>query len=237
MTNEPGGRSSTPVSAAAKSQPSIQVAMDVTSMDEAIRLAEAALAAGADQLELGKPLIEFLGLRGAASIIERFRGVRFELDLMIMAGSAGYLEAAAEMGAHGVTVTGLVPWYTVEDAIVRGNESGVRVCVDLFNVSNPVALAKRAEQAGAGAVMVHVGVDQRRYDPDYSRLDDLREVASSLSIPVAYATYDVDEAVAAVAAGAAEIVQGTPLIEVDDPQAALSEFIDRVKGRGAGTAT
>ena len=117
-----------------------------------------------------------------------------------------------------MTVTALVPWFTVEDAVRRGEDLGVRVCVDLFNVSDPVATARRAERTGAGAVMVHVGVDQRRHDPHYSQLNELRQVAGSLSIPVAYATYDVDEAVAAVAAGASEIVQGTPLIEADDPE-------------------
>ena len=218
---------------AARSQPRVQVAMDVTSLDEATRLATAALDAGADQLEIGKPLIEFLGLQGAASIIARFPGVRFELDLMIMAAAAGFVEAAADMGAHGVTVTALVPWYTIEDAVRRGQELGVRVCVDLFNVSDPVATAHRAERTGAGAVMVHVGVDQRRHDPHYSQLNELRQVAGSLSIPVAYATYDVDEAVAAASAGASEIVQGTPLIEAADPRAALAAFIARVKGRDA----
>jgi 3-hexulose-6-phosphate synthase len=222
---------------AARTQPRVQVALDVTSIEEATRLATAALDAGADQLEIGKPLIEFLGLQGAASIIARFPGVRFELDLMIMAAAAGFVEAAADMGAHGVTVTALVPWFTVEDAVRRGEDLGVRVCVDLFNVSDPVATARRAERTGAGAVMVHVGVDQRRHDPHYSQLNELRQVAGSLSIPVAYATYDVDEAVAAVAAGASEIVQGTPLIEADDPRASLAAFIGRVKGLDAGPAT
>ena len=136
-----------------------------------------------------------------------------------------------------MTVTALVPWVTIEDAVTRGNDLGIRVCVDLFNVSDPVAMARRAERTGAGAAMVHVGVDQRRHDPHYSQLDALRQVAGSLSIPVAYATYDVDEAVAAVAAGASEIVQGTPLIEADDPRAALAAFIARVKGLDAGPAT
>jgi 3-hexulose-6-phosphate synthase len=218
-------------SSAPWSPPRVQVALDVTSVEEATRLAAAALEAGADQLEIGKPLIEFVGLHGAASVIARFPGVRFELDLMIMAAPAGFLQAAADMGAHGVTVTALVPWYTVEDAVSRGRDLGVRVCVDLFNVRDPVAAGRLAERAGAGAVMVHVGVDQRRHDPAFSQLDDLRELASSLSIPVAYATYDVDEAVAALAAGASEIVQGTPLIEADDPRAALAAFIARVKSR------
>ena len=83
---------------AARTQPRVQVALDVTSIEEATRLATAALDAGADQLEIGKPLIEFLGLQGAASIIARFPGVRFELDLMIMAAAAGFVEAAADMG-------------------------------------------------------------------------------------------------------------------------------------------
>lgn len=213
--------------------PRVQVALDVTSIQAATTLAAAALEAGADQLEIGKPLIEFLGLQGAASVIERFPGAHFELDLMIMAAAADFVEAAADMGARGVTVTGLVPWYTVEDAIARGKDLGVRVCVDLFNVGDPVATAYRAERAGAGAVMVHVGVDQRRHVPGFSLLDDLRQIAGSLSIPVAYATYDIDEAVAAVAAGASEIVQGTPLIEAADPRAALAAFIDRVKGGDA----
>ncbi len=217
--------------------PRVQVALDVTSIEEATSLAAAALDAGADQLEIGKPLIEFVGLQGAASVIERFPGVHFELDLMIMAAAAGFVEAAADMGARGVTVTALVPWYTVEDAVVRGRDLGVRVCVDLFNVSDPVAMAHRAERAGAGAVMVHVGVDQRRHDARFTLLDELRQITGSLAIPVAYATYDIDEAVAAVAAGASEIVQGTPLIEAEDPRAALAAFIDQVKGRDARQVT
>ena len=212
-------------------RPRVQVALDVTSIEAATTLATAALDAGADQLEIGKPLVEFLGLEGVASVMERFPGVHFELDLMIMAGAARYVEAAAEMGARGVTVTALVPWVTIEDAVARGRELGVRVCVDLFNVSDPVATARRAEGAGAGAVMIHVGVDQRRHDPQFSQLDELREAAAAVSIPVAYATYDVGEAMAAVDAGASEIVQGAPLIEADDPRAALASFIDRVKGR------
>lgn len=226
----------TPDTPGARARPRVQVALDVISIEGATRLAAAALDAGADQLEIGKPLIEFLGLQGASSVIQRFPGVRFELDLMIMAAAAGFVDAAADMGAHGVTVTALVPWVTIEDAITRGRERGVRVCVDLFNVSDPLDIARRAERAGAGAVMVHVGVDQRRHDPHYSQLDELRQVTASVSIPVAYATYDVDEAVAAVAAGAAEIVQGTPLIEADDPRAALAGFIERVKRVDAGPA-
>lgn len=218
----------------ASPHPQVQVALDVTSIDDASTLAAAALDAGANQLEIGKPLIEFLGLRGAATIISRFPGIHFELDLMIMAGAARYVGAAADIGAQGVTVSALAPWVTIEDAVASGTDLGIRVCVDLFNVSDPIAMARMAESAGAGAVMVHVGVDQRRHDPQYSQLDDLRQIASSFSIPVAYATYDIEDALAAVAAGASEIVQGSPLIDADDPGAALAAFISRVRGLDRG---
>ena len=58
-------------------RPRVQVAMDATSMEEATTLAAAALEAGADQLQIGKPLIEFLGLQGAVSVIGRFPSVHF----------------------------------------------------------------------------------------------------------------------------------------------------------------
>lgn len=217
-------------------RPRVQVALDVTSEEEATTLAAAALEAGADQLEIGKPLVEFLGLRGVAPIIARFPGVRFELDLMIMAGAARYVGAAADIGAQGVTVSALVPQASIEDAIAAGDDFGVRVCVDLFNVDDPVATARTADDMGAGAIMVHVGVDQRRHDPQFSQLDELREVARSVSAAVAYATYDIDDARAAVAAGASEIVQGAPLIGADDPRAALAGFINEVHGLGQGHA-
>lgn len=218
-------------------RPRVQVALDVTSEEEATTLAAAALRAGADQLEIGKPLVEFLGLRGVAPIIARFPGVRFELDLMIMAGAARYVETAADLGAHGVTVSALVPQATIEDAVAAGEDFGVRVCVDLFNVDDPVAMARAADDMGAGAIMVHVGVDQRRHDPGFSQLDELRQIAGSVSAPVAYATYDIDDARAAVAAGASEIVQGAPLIGADDPGAALAAFIDAVRELDGGRAT
>ena len=214
--------------------PRVQVALDVTSDEVATTLAAAALEAGADQLEIGKPLVEFVGLRGVAPLIARFPGVRFELDLMIMAGSARYVGAAADLGAQGVTVSALAPLATVVDAIACGNERGVRVCVDLFNVGDPVAMARTADDMGAGAIMVHVGVDQRRHDPQFSQLDELRQIASSVSVPVAYATYDIDDARAAVAAGASEIVQGGPLIGADDPGTALASFIDEIRAYGEG---
>ncbi len=45
-------------------QPVVQVAIDATSMDEGIRLADAAIRAGVDWLEAGTPFIHAEGMHG-----------------------------------------------------------------------------------------------------------------------------------------------------------------------------
>jgi 3-hexulose-6-phosphate synthase len=219
---------STPTASSDAGGPLVQIALDVTTTEVAVDLAEAALAAGADRLEIGKPLVEFVGLTRSASIVAAFPQVWFELDLMIMAGATRYVRAAADMGAHGVTVTGLAPRRTIEDAVTAGREYDVLVTVDLFNVEDPVGAARTAVDLGAEALMVHVGVDQRRHESQFSQIAVLREIVGNTSVPVSYAAYDVTEAVAAVTAGASVVVMGDPLISADDPETALREFIREV---------
>lgn len=211
------------------SKPLVQVALDVTDADEAVVLGEQALAAGADWLEIGKPLVEFEGIKGVRRVCERFAGSYVLMDLMIIAAPERYVAAAAQCGASNVTVTALAPEVTVAAAMESGRRHGVAITVDLFNTPDPVAAARRAEQLGADYVMVHFGVDQKRERPEGSPIDDLRRVVQAVGIPVSYATYDAAEAVAATAAGASVIVQGAPLISAADPRAALEEFIQDVQ--------
>ena len=212
-------------------QPRIQIAVDVDNIARARSVVQAALAAGADWIEIGKPLIEFEGIRAAAELCRSFPGAYVLMDLMIMAAPRKYIEAAAQAGVRNVTVTALAPWETVKAAIDVGHEAGVEVTVDMFNVADPVDCARRAEAAGADYVMVHFGVDQKRNDPSGSPIATLRRVAETVRTPVSYATYDIAESLAACAAGAAVIVQGEPLISAANVEAAVRAFIDETKDR------
>ena len=49
-------------------QPVVQVAIDATSMDEGIRLADAAIRAGVDWLEAGTPFIHAEGMHGIRTL-------------------------------------------------------------------------------------------------------------------------------------------------------------------------
>lgn len=211
-------------------RPLVQVAIDLVDPAAAADLARAAHAAGADWLEIGKPFVEINGLRAARDLVAAAPRACWLVDLMVMAGAPRYISEVAALGAEHVTVTGLAPQRTVEETIRLGHEQGVSVTVDLFNVADPVAVAQAAEAAGAPFVMVHVGVDQKRHGTGQSGLETLRQVVAAVSVPVSYAVYDLDEARAAVAAGAAVVVQGEPLTSVPDVGAALTQYVDAVHG-------
>lgn len=206
-------------------QPLIQIAVDVISLDAAGSIIEDAVAAGADWIELGKPLIEFVGLRGLLELRPLLEGRYVVADAMIMSAPEKYLRAAMEAGAHNVTVTALAPHQTVLDAIDAGKRLGVEVTVDLFNVTDVLGAAREYARQGADYLMVHFGVDQKRANPDGSPIETLRAVVNSVDLPVSYATYDLDEARRAIDAGASVIVQGDPLLSVEDRRPALTDFI------------
>lgn len=208
--------------------PIVQIAIDVTDPEKARALAHTAIEAGADWLEVGKPFIEFNGLTGARDLIQSVPGAYWLIDLMIIAGSRRYVEAAKALGAQNVTVSALSPEATVDEAIALGQEVGVDVTVDLFNVADPVAQARRTEDRGAPYVMVHIGVDQKRLGVEGHAIELLRQVVNTVSVPVSFAAYGLEEARAAIEAGASIIVQGEPLISGRHVDGVLRNYIEAV---------
>lgn len=215
-------------------RPRVQIAVDVTDLDDALALVDDAVSAGADWIELGNPLIKFQGMRALGAIRKAHPEVYLVADLMILAGSGRYVTAAKDIGIDNVTVSALAPDYTVEEAISLGREHDVDITVDLFNKENPVDDAIKYERLGAPYVMVHIGADEKRLSTRSTPAAVLKDVVDVVDVPVAYATYDVEEAAAAVDNGASVIVQGAPLIFDDDRHTALRTFVRDVHERGQG---
>lgn len=215
------------------SLPLVQVAIDTTSVERAIPLIRAAIDGGADWIELGKPLVEFEGLNGLRRLQTLLEGHYVLVDVMIIAAPEKYIVAARELGARNVTVSALAPHDTVVAAIEAGKRHGIDVTVDLFNVADVVGTARTYSELDADYLMVHFGVDQKRNRPDGSPIETLRQVIEAVHVPVSYATYDLDESRRAVEAGASVIVQGEPLLSVEQPRAALAEFISSTRSFGS----
>lgn len=217
--------------------PKVQLALDVVDLDQALRLAEIGLEAGADWLEVGKPFVEFNGIRGCEQLVRAFPSAYWLMDLMVMAAPARYLDAAAALGVANVTVTGLAPMVTVAAAVEHGRKAGVAVTVDLFNVSDLRTRCLEFAALEPDYLMVHFGVDQKRAAPAGSPIDDLAAVVAAVDCPVSYATYDLDESRAAVAAGAAVIVQGEPITSRPDVATELRDFIEQTRAAATGGPT
>ncbi len=210
-------------------KPIVQIAIDCVENEKAAFLAECAVNAGADWLEIGNPLNKFEGVHAIDYVSSRFPNEYILVDFMVIAGAKRYVTAAKQRGAKNVTVTALAPDITVKETIEEGKKQGVDITVDLFNVTDIVNAAIKYEKMGADYIMVHFGVDQKRENPQASPLDSLKEIAAVTKCPLSFAVYDIEEAKTAVSYGAAVIVVGEPLISSDTPTEDMKKFIDELK--------
>lgn len=200
-------------------KPILQVALDFTSLKEALRVAEAAVNGGADWLEVGTPLIKSVGIGAVKTIADRFPKITVVADMKTI--DTGYLEAkmATSHGAHVVTVLGLASDRTIKETAHATHEDGAKLMVDLMLVKD---LRKRAEEVvalGADYVLLHVGKDVQK--EGLTPLTLLNEIVDVVGVPVAVAGgLSALTAPAAVKAGARIVVIGSAISCAPDPEIA-----------------
>ena len=216
------------------SYPVLQVALDVTSLDKAIGLADASWNVGAKWLEAGTPLIKSVGVVAVRELSKSFPDAVVVADMKCM--DAGYIEAvlAGSAGAGVVTVLGVADDNTISE-VVRGAKSfDLKVMVDLINVSDPVKRAIQAEELGAGMVCFHTGIDVQ-HALKISAFEDLisyiREACDVLKLPVAVAGgITVDKVDSFLDVGVDIIIVGSAITKAADPRAAARAFVERIEG-------
>ena len=211
------------------SGPIVQVAIDVLTIDEALRVGEAAVKAGADWLEAGTPLITFEGVKAIGALAREFPGVPVLADYKMMDGVRKYVLETANQGGRICTICSVASDASIREAVKAAEEGGVTLMVDLYAAPD---IAKRAVQMvefGADSVYVHWGADQRNESPSYDSVMDLTAVVNAVKIPVGAATWSLQDAVRAKTLGASVFVIGMPLIKAADPEAALREYVAAVR--------
>ncbi len=183
--------------------PILQVALDFMILERALKVAEEAVKGGVDWIEVGTPLIKSEGMRAIREVKRKFKKP-VVADLKTMDVGRVEVEMAAKSGASVVTVLSLADDSTIEDSIKAARKYGAKIMVDLINHPEPAKRAKEVEKLGADYVCVHVGVDQQMLGKN--PLEILREVASSVSIPVAAAGGINSETAADIVKNGADIV-------------------------------
>lgn len=195
-------------------RPLVQVSLDLTTKEEALRTAEIAVRAGVDWIEVGTPLVLAEGLHAVRALRKEFPQHPLIVDLKTMDG--GYLEAEmmGDAGADAVIVMGRAHDATVDAVVAAGERFGMLVMGDDLGADDRVAECARLESLGVGMVIHHIGFDHRNAHPELglSPLTELEAIVRATTVPVqAVGGLSIDEAVSCPGLGAPVVVFGAPL--------------------------
>ncbi|NJE03398.1 bifunctional 3-hexulose-6-phosphate synthase/6-phospho-3-hexuloisomerase [Thermococcus sp. MV11] len=203
----------------------LQVALDLTDIEQAISIAEKAAKGGAHWLEVGTPLIKKEGMRAVELLKRRFPDRKIVADLKTMDTGALEVEMAARHGADVVSILGVADDKTIKDAVEVARRYGIRVMVDLIGVKDKVKRAKELEKMGAHYILVHTGIDEQVQGK--SPLEDLEKVVKAVSVPVAVAGgLNLDTIPKVVELGATIIIVGGAITKAKDPEEVTRKIID-----------
>src|ERR671910_517635 len=97
--------------------PVIQLAIDLFTVDEALRLAEVGVKAGVDWLEAGTPLIVRRGADSIGAIARAFPEFPVPADYKTMDSGGKNVHLTLEQGGHVMTVCAGAPDETIKAAV------------------------------------------------------------------------------------------------------------------------
>lgn len=219
--------------------PIIQISLDVTTIEEAMELAHAAMRAGVDWLEAGTPLILAEGLRGVKALRAAYPDTPVVADLKTMDGAGLEAEMMFKAGATMTVVMGQAHDASIIEQVKMARRYGGKVMCDVMLCPDKPGRAREAEALGVDYIIVHTGFDERNMVKGLSPLDDLGPVLEAVTIPVqAVGGLSVEQALQTLEMGAKIVVFGAPLVisgsefraASDDFEGILREIVRRVKG-------
>lgn len=210
----------------------LQVALDFVDLSRAMKVAEAAVAGGADLIEAGTPLIKSEGLDVVRKLRAAFPGKTIIADMKTMDAGKIEAEAAAKAGANVMTVCGTAGAGTIRECVETGRQFGIDVAVDLMGVADVEALVRRCEEIGVAWLGIHCAIDAQMEGAD--PLEELRRVRGMTKLTVAVAGgINSETAAAAAAAGADVVIVGGAITKAIDPQQATADIRKAIDSRKA----
>jgi 3-hexulose-6-phosphate synthase/6-phospho-3-hexuloisomerase len=200
-------------------KPVLQLALDFVDLPRALKVAEEALAGGADWLEAGTPLIKSEGLEALRQIKSRWPDRVIVADMKTMDAGRAEVECAAKAGARVVGVLGAASDATIKECVEAARNYGAQIVVDMIQVTDVVERARAVEGMGADYVGIHLAIDEQMQGK--TPWDTLREVAEAVSLPIAVAGgINSETAALAIEAGASIVIVGGAITKAADATAA-----------------
>jgi 3-hexulose-6-phosphate synthase len=193
--------------------PTVQISLDLTSIDEALQVAEVAVDAGVHWLEAGTPLILAEGVHAIRALRGRFPDHPIVADLKIMDGGGLETELAAAAGASFVVVMSRATDATVRAVVRSATVRHIKVMGDVLGCEDYGAEARRMQRLGVDAVIAHLGFDERAEAPERSVFDFLSDVVAATTLPVqAVGGIRLQDLPRLPGLGAPLVVVGAPLV-------------------------
>ena len=196
----------------------LQLALDHENLARALKVAKEAVAGGIDWLEAGTPLIKSEGLECVRALRKQFPSVTIVADMKIADAGRLETECAGKAGANVVHVLATASDATIAECIEAATRYDVKIVVDLLGLETRSRMVERAKQVqalGVYGVCVHTPIDRQMQGK--LPFDDLKAVASAVSIPVAVAGgINSENAAEAVKAGASIVIVGGAVTKAPD---------------------
>jgi 3-hexulose-6-phosphate synthase len=209
--------------------PVTQIALDYSTIEEALAMAKLGVEAGIDWLEIGTPLIVSQGIAPIGQMARAFPNHPVLADYKTMDSGWKNVERTQVQGGKIMTVCANAPDETVKSAIATGKQTGIWVVADTIGVKNQAARARQCADWGVNMVYLHYGADQRKADPSRDSTQWIDEVLAAVEIPVGVGCFGIEDAVRAVRQGVDLVVIGHPLISADNPLEQLKQLVREVK--------
>lgn len=206
----------------------IQAAIDLFDMEEAKAVAEMAVKAGVDWVEVGTPLVYGQGLKAIDELVKIADGRPVIVDYKAADGCYGSFTQAAKHGASYAVVLGVADDGSIKEAIKAARETGLKVMCDLLFVPLDKApqRAKEVEALGVDAIFIHCGFDEANHTPGRKQYDGAEAIVEAVSIPVGIAVDLKEDALEAVKAGVSWVTFGLPILASPDNFEACRDYIE-----------
>ncbi len=219
-------------------QPVLQLALDHENLSRAMKVAKEAVEGGIDFLEAGTPLIKSEGLNAVRALRREFPTATIVADMKIIDAGRLETECAAKAGANIIHVLGGASDATIKECIEAARRYDAKITVDLLGLQSRERMIQRAKEVelmGAASVCVHTPIDMQMRGA--LPFDDLKEVASAVSIPVTVAGgINSETAADAIEAGATIVIVGGAITKSPDARKA-TQTLKKVIATGVRVET
>ncbi|WP_217137092.1 orotidine 5'-phosphate decarboxylase / HUMPS family protein [Streptomyces sp. AC558_RSS880] len=138
---------------------SIQIALDLHDLDQAVEVARAVAAAGAEFIEVGDPLIKTVGVTAVERIKRAVPNTTVVAEMMSADWGRDQVVLAAEYGADVVFLIGPATTASVSAAVDAGRRLGVPILLDVPSGHASAHWIADMEQAGVDGFAITTNID------------------------------------------------------------------------------